>query len=304
MKNVLIEGAGLAGQVLHRELTLRGIPSRLTDRAVFPRDKVCGGVLQADSWDYLNSLFDLPKDLKRIDAISHFWKGKRISQITLKEPMVFISRIVLDDTLNRQQSSPVGFDSANCLRVTAFGARHPQGDWIGFQGETEPVEEVQMHYGRGIYLGLAPATAEQSHMAMIVKRDLFKDQEQLKGFIRKELSLSVTLPLKGTAGIHYHASSAENLAVGDAKLTTHPFLGLGMKHAILSARLLAALIAEGNEDQYSERHRRLFRKYRWASWAAGGLYDSRFQFLLRPLLQSPPLFLSAYRFLHRSGAGL
>lgn len=297
MRSVLIEGAGLAGQVLHRELTLKGIPSRLTDRAAFPRDKVCGGILQADSWDYLNSVFDLPNRFRRIGAISHFWHGKKLSRVILKEPMFFISRFVLDDALNRQQKTPV-IEPDHCFRVKASGARHPKGEWIGFQGETEPVEEIQMHYGRGIYLGISPMTEGKSHVAMIVKKRLFKNQERLRDFIKKELGLKFSLPLKGTGAIHYHASSSEGLAVGDAKLVTHPFLGLGMKHAILSARLLAKLISEGREDQYPALHKSIFRKYRWASWISGKLYDSPFRSALKPLLQNSALFLSAYHALH------
>ena len=54
-----IEGAGIAGQVLNRELFSRGIASRLADRTTFPREKVCGGVLQWDSWQYLKSTFQI-----------------------------------------------------------------------------------------------------------------------------------------------------------------------------------------------------------------------------------------------------
>ena len=105
MNSVIIEGAGLAGQVLRRELTLKGIPSRLVDIEAFPREKVCGGALQGDSWQYLNSIFKIQAKAKILPAINHFWKGKKISRINLEVPMVYVSRFVLDDILNNQQQS-------------------------------------------------------------------------------------------------------------------------------------------------------------------------------------------------------
>jgi len=297
MTVVLIEGGGLAGQVLNRELYLKGVPSRLVDKAVFPREKVCGGALQWDSWQYLNSIFNIQEKVKTIHAIDHFWRGQRISRVRLKSPMVYISRYALDNALHHQQQS-IEFGSKESIRVIAAGVRNEKGDWLGFQGSIDAVEELQMHYGRGIYLGIAPTLEDQSHMSFIVKKSLFENIEGLKDYIKKELGLDIQGPLKGTKGIHYHESSFEGLAIGDAKLTTHPFLGLGMKHAILSARLMAQLIVSHRVEDYSKVHRRLFRKYRWASLMTGRIYDSPFRFFLRSILENPPLFLNIHHWLH------
>jgi flavin-dependent dehydrogenase len=298
MTTVLIEGAGLAGQVLHRELYLKGIRSGLVDKAIFPREKVCGGALQWDSWQYLNSIFDIQEKVKTIHAINHFWRGKRISRVGLKVPMVYISRYVLDNSLYRQQQL-MEAGTEPLIRVVAAGVQNQRGDWLGFQGPIEPVEELEMHYGRGIYLGITPTLEDQSHAAFIVKKSLFKNTERLRDYIKKELGLNIRGPLKGTKDIHYHESYYRGLAIGDAKLTTHPFLGLGMKHAILSARLMACLIASDKVEDYPKIHRRLFRKYRWASLITGRIYDSPFRFILRLILKNPSLFLSAYYRLHR-----
>ncbi len=297
MTSVLIEGAGLAGQVLHRELYLKGISSRLVDKTAFPRDKVCGGALQWDSWRYLNSIFDIQEKVRVLHVINHFWRGKKISRIGLKTPMIYISRYALDNALNHQQQS-IETEPDGQIRVIAGGVPNQEGDWIGFQGPTEPIGELEMHYGRGVYLGISPTLEDQSHVAFVIKRSLFKNVEQLRGYIKKELGLNIRGPLKGTKGIHYHRASSRELAVGDAKLTTHPFLGLGMKHAILSARLMAHLVASGGLKDYSKIHGRLFRKYRWISFAVGKIYDSPLYFILKPVLENQVFFLNTYRWLH------
>ena len=301
MLSVSIAGAGIAGQVLHRELTLGGIPSRLVDTEAFPREKVCGGALQGDSWEYLNSIFKISTKAKTLSSINHFWKGKRISRIRLEVPMVYVSRFVLDDVFYSQQK-PLEVDPKESIHVIATGVQRQRtkGEWAGFQSPIEPVEELEMHYGKGIYLGITPTFENQSHAAFLVKKSLFRSLDELRLLIKKELGLTVRGPLKGTRIIDYEAPSSEELAIGDAKLVTHPFLGLGMKHAILSARLMAKLISEDRVKDYSSVHRRLFRKYRLASLMAGKIYESPLHFMARPLLSNPGIFQSAYRWLHHS----
>jgi flavin-dependent dehydrogenase len=85
---VRILGGGIAGQVLQKELQLRGIPSHLEDRSPFPRDKVCGGVLQPDSWKYLSSVFKIDTPVRKIKVLSQYYRNKRISTLRLADEMV------------------------------------------------------------------------------------------------------------------------------------------------------------------------------------------------------------------------
>ena len=295
---ILIEGAGIAGQVLCRELALKGIAARLVDRASFPREKVCGGVLQWDSWDYLRTRFDLKEPVKTIGRLSHFWRGKKIAAYALPEPMVYISRKTLDSALFLRQETPKNTDSAE-LFINARGAEAESGgDWLGFQSQVSPVDDLQMHYGRGICAGISPTMEEtESHLAFIVKRGRFQGQEDLKRYLWEELKIKTDEPLKGTGRIRYGYSKGP-LAVGDAKMTTFPFLGLGMKHAILSARLLADKISKKETGSYDLEHQKNFRKYRLFSQCVGRVYDSPFQGALRPFIQNRSLFMGLYRWLH------
>ena len=297
MPNILIEGAGIAGQVLHRELTEFGITSELIDKASFPREKVCGGVLQWDSWQYLNSRFSLTFPVKNIHQMSHFWRGKKISTINFPKPMVYISRFILDDTLNRQQTHPK-IKEGPILKILASGAPHQEGEWLGFQAFCDPVKEMQMHYGRGIYLGISPTLENKAHVAFIVNKNFLTHADKLAEKIQKELGVYLTGPLKGTKKISYRLNRSKDLAIGDAKLTTHPFLGLGMKHAIESARLMARLIRENKTQEYSDLHGYYFKKWEWASRITGALFEGPGRGCLWILLKKPTLFLKAYHTLH------
>ncbi len=297
MSFVAIKGGGVAGQVLQRELTLRGIPSRLEDRSPFPRDKVCGGVLQWDSWEYLNSIFTIRVPVRKVRTLSHFWGKKKISSVRLSREMVYAPRSVLDDALNAQDRPAIPGGREKVIPVAASGAEDPAGEWIGFHTRHRPVEEMRMYYGRNVHLGVTPTLEETSHVAFIARKGVFKNSDDLRETVRAETGLHLDMPLKGTARIRYGYSSLD-LAVGDAKLTTHPFLGLGMKHAILSARLLAGMIAEGREADYDRAHRKLFRKFHWSSLGVHRLTAWPLRFLGPPLLGSTRLLRSVYEGLH------
>lgn len=303
MPEIIIRGAGIAGQVLHRELARSGIRSVLLDVHRFPRDKVCGGLLQNDSWQYLSSLFKLPEP-RWIHQIVHYWRTKKISGYTAREPMVFVPRITLDGVLDDQNRSRTEKDAEvnGPIVVLASGIPRGRGDWIGFMGEAEASlspEEVRMHYGRGIYLGLVPIGEGRGHAALIVKKNFFKGLPDLKQKVRLELGIHFSGELKGTGQINYDFFSDE-IAVGDAKMTTHPFLGFGMKHAILSARLCAEHICAGKLAEYPKAHARLFRRQLWMSRLGGSLYDSPLQILLKPVFQHSFLFRRAYQGVHGS----
>ena len=294
----VIRGGGIAGQVLQKELSRRGIASHLKDTVSFPRDKVCGGVLQWDSWEYLRSVFSTGEPEREIYAISHFWRGKKISTINLRKPMVYISRLKLDDNLSvDNRAGKTESASSDIIEIIASGAGRQEGKWIGFQCQGRPVTELEMHYGRGIYAGVSPNSADHSHVAFLVRHDLLKNPTNLVNLIQKELRLDIEPPLKGTGRIRYSYSD-QRQAIGDAKLTTHPFLGFGMKHAILSARLMADLIEKGRIGDYDLEHRRQFKKYDHISSWACEIYESPFRSLFLPFLKSPTLFQLAFEWIH------
>lgn len=262
MRSYRILGGGIAGQVLRYELRALGLNAFIEDISTFPREKVCGGVLQATSWDYLEKNFSPKIPIVRIFSMRHYWRGRQLSRSRLDRPMVFARRYELDAALDRAYLGPRTPIQTDALVLSAKGAVTASGDWMGFQCEGPPVEELEMHYGRGVYLGMSPTLAGPSHAAFIIRRSWASGWRDV---IRRELGVAIPEgPAKATGPIFY-GRRVPGLSVGDAKMPTHPFLGLGMKHAIESARLLAQLLKEGSEARYDSEHRKIFRKYETAS---------------------------------------
>lgn len=293
---IVIRGGGIAGQVLKKELSLKGIASRIEDAAKFPRSKVCGGILQWDSWQYLNFIFSPNVPSKTISHIAHYWYGKKISEHELVRPMVYVPRFELDYFLNEHNGS-AGSEVKPDKNILATGVQEEEGDWIGFEAEGDPVNALEMHYGRGLYAGVAPTCLGNSHIAFLIKKSRFNGKNELVGIIRKELRLQIRSKIKGTRAIRYRRSN-HPLAIGDAKLTTHPFLGFGMKHAILSAKLMAAAIADGKTGEYDQMHRLAFGRTRWLSAFIEKVFDSPLQNCLEPLLRTKRLHDIIYRLVH------
>jgi flavin-dependent dehydrogenase len=294
---IAIAGAGLSGRVLHHELKKRGVSSQIADRVDFPRQKVCGGVLQADSWEYLNKEFKLSIPHHCIESVSFYWKGKKYGTFFPEKPMVQISRFFLDEALVCENSQRV--DGSANLEVDATGA-HTEGGWLGFQSEGPPVDELEMHLSADLYLGLAPsAKGAVSHAAFLVRKTAFKSPEQTRELVQKKLGVRLAGPMKG-AGCLQYPSISEKLSVGDAKFLSHPILGFGMTHAIDSSRLLARLIAENRAHEYAREHADKFKAAYEINRVIAALFQSRSMALFSHLLRSRSFIQFLYGRLHRT----
>ncbi|MFT5207322.1 MAG: hypothetical protein ACI9CF_001074 [Candidatus Omnitrophota bacterium] len=291
-----IKGAGIAGLVLHHELSRAGFESHIEDRATFPRPKVCGGLLQWDSWDYLNKNFRIDTPHNIISSIRHYQKGKFLQAYQTPQPMVFARRLELDHCLFKQRSVQV--KTVKPVReVLATGVSSKQGEWLGFHVKGDAINGLEMHYGDRLYAGVAQNTVNESHIAFLIHHSCFKSIEALPELLKSQLGLKVMGSIKGTRRIHYGMQHPD-WAIGDAKMTTHPFLGLGMKHAIESARLLADLIMANRYADYALEHRRKFKAYFWTSQLLGRAFDSPLQNLVWSVFSNPALMNNAYHLIH------
>ncbi|MEN8208066.1 MAG: geranylgeranyl reductase family protein [Candidatus Fermentibacteria bacterium] len=102
----LIVGGGPAGASCAWKLAAAGIPCILIDKAVFPRDKVCGGVLSARTAGILITSGILSEaelealTLKQHRALS-LWNREELlrTYISQSDPVRIISRMQFDNTL-------------------------------------------------------------------------------------------------------------------------------------------------------------------------------------------------------------
>ena len=104
----------------------------------------------------------------------------------LSREMVFVPRLVLDEALHLENRLILANNPDKVVVVNASGAENPAGEWIGFHTEHAPVEEMKLYYGRHFFLGITPTLGTSAHAAFIVKRDFFKNPDDLKQKIRRE----------------------------------------------------------------------------------------------------------------------
>lgn len=100
---VIIIGGGPAGAVCGIELQRAGISSCILDKAVFPRDKLCGGLLTKKTVDLLKHC--CPEIgfeeyvVEETDSVEFYYRGEPLIRFRTRIPLYLTERILLDDRL-------------------------------------------------------------------------------------------------------------------------------------------------------------------------------------------------------------
>ena len=106
---VLIVGAGPAGSTCGLLLKKRNIDCLLIDRAVFPRDKICGGGLTPRSCQLLNSL--LPTfhyDYNSVNRLKLLVEGKQVFDLHMNQELRIVKRREFDAQLLQEYQNSGG----------------------------------------------------------------------------------------------------------------------------------------------------------------------------------------------------
>ncbi len=97
---VLIVGAGPAGSTCGLLLKQQGVDCLLIDRAVFPRDKICGGGLSPNSYRLLSSLFPtFLYDYNSVRRLKLLIEKESVLDMNLNEEMRIVKRRQFDAQL-------------------------------------------------------------------------------------------------------------------------------------------------------------------------------------------------------------
>ncbi len=81
---VLIAGAGPAGSTCGLLLRKKGIDCIVVDRAVFPRDKICGGGLTPRSYKLLGQLLpEFKYDYNSVHRLKLMIEGEQVLDLSL-----------------------------------------------------------------------------------------------------------------------------------------------------------------------------------------------------------------------------
>lgn len=104
----LIIGGGPAGSAAAHTLARHGIDTALIDKAVFPRDKLCGGLLTLRSKNIYSRIFALPWE-PAIDftarGVKFFHRTKLLNEVNNADELFFTRRLDFDHFLLNQAIS-------------------------------------------------------------------------------------------------------------------------------------------------------------------------------------------------------
>ena len=106
---VLIIGAGPAGSTCALLLKKQNVDCLLIDRAVFPRDKICGGGLTPRSCQLLNSL--LPTfhyDYNSVNRLKLLVEGKQVFDLHMNQELRIVKRREFDAQLLQEYQNSGG----------------------------------------------------------------------------------------------------------------------------------------------------------------------------------------------------
>ncbi|MDD5507339.1 MAG: FAD-dependent monooxygenase [Bacteroidales bacterium] len=100
---VIIIGGGPAGAVCGIELQRAGISTCILDKAAFPRDKLCGGLLTKKTVELLTySCPEIGPDeyvVEETDSVEFYYKGESVIRFKTLIPLYLTERTLLDDRL-------------------------------------------------------------------------------------------------------------------------------------------------------------------------------------------------------------
>lgn len=109
--DVVIIGGGPAGSVCGCLLKRAGVDCVIADRAVFPREKVCGGGLTYKAWRLLEKLLpDLRYDYRPITRLRLQFDDDPVSEFEAEFELRMTRRIDFDHSLVRHYQQVVGGD--------------------------------------------------------------------------------------------------------------------------------------------------------------------------------------------------
>ena len=305
--DVAIVGGGPAGAVCAAVCAAAGLSTRLIERAVFPREKVCGDCVNPACWPILDRL----NLRERVLALPH----SRIEQVELVgtngrsvrheiSGEIAIKRSVFDHLL-LTRARELGAEICEGVTVTALekgwsiqttgetfcartlvaadgrnstiarllGLLPPAAkDRIGVQTHfTAPRdfgERVVMRFLPRGYCGLASVGDGQLNLCLVSKA---KDIGELKAWAAREFALPPEQDWRSItplARAAVPAMHASLLLVGDAARVVEPFTGEGIYYALASGELAARHLISGNLDGYARAHARLYRGRLWINQLA------------------------------------
>jgi len=279
-ETITILGGGLAGLSLGVALRGRGIPVILHEAIPYPRHRVCGEFISGIDDAVLEDL-GIAADLSDAHRLSStVWldgNGADLCRFALPHPARGISRHRLDLRLAdrfRESGGDLRIgrnELPSDLRgwIDCRGRRaNPVSRWIGLKCHFRPVEllaDLEMHLGRGAYVGLAPVENGWVNVCGLFPKTPHlsaRGPELLVAYLRQcglpalaerlAAAKANVESFQGVSGLtlgEQLGCPAGGCVIGDRARMICPFTGNGMSMAFESARAaLKPLTAYANKD--------------------------------------------------------
>lgn len=115
--DVAVLGAGPAGAAAARAARAEGLSVALIDRAVFPRNKLCGALVSPRAHKALAQIFALAPDRENFlysDLVSFKWDGSELARFHAPYELTFTTRMWFDDWLLRASLAAGAGDFTGC----------------------------------------------------------------------------------------------------------------------------------------------------------------------------------------------
>lgn len=334
MKAIDIIGGGIAGLALGIALRRRQVPVAVHEASSYPRHKVCGEFLAGRSQvREALGLEELFHDAHQHTQTRWYAREQLRLRRDLPVPALGLSRYVLDQrlaecftTLGGELHTRTRLDpEAAPGRVLACGReRRPTSPWLGLKAHVrlrEPTEGLEMHFGRGAYVGLSAVEDGWVNVCGLFQQaDLRAPREALLPTYLRACGLPALADRVeageirpgstcGVSALQFGFHPTTGLRLGDQMAVIPPFTGNGMSLALESAALAApplADYAQGSRDWattcravQAEQQTAFRRRLRWAN----GLQRLLLHPWSRALLAAPGVshlfpFQLAYHRLH------
>jgi menaquinone-9 beta-reductase len=288
-------GASLAGSAAALELLSLGHSVTLYDKSKFPRHKVCGEFLDAQTAPWLLALGDLRYEY--INRVSLIWPQAQ-KDFALPRPAFGISRYQLDSALLnsalRQGATFVNEARApHANAIVAHGRKASQvkgarqfGYKVHIRGRQN--DAVELYFHSSGYTGVNPIEDGLTNVCGLASEaDLKRHNWNPLEFLLSQPHLAprlqacqLNMDWLFTGPLEYGPTDpTEGYAAGDALNFTDPFTGSGMLCALLSGRLAARSLHEGRS---ANEHRQAARKLLGSPYSISSLLRKTLRWPIAP----------------------
>lgn len=263
VKEITIVGGGLAGLSLGISLRRHGVPVTLHEAGRYPRHRVCGEFISGVGRQTLERLGieHAFRDANRLQSTRWLLGGKPVLDGKLPVAALGISRHRLDLRLARMFEEAGGDLRTQSRRApaaeegvvwTAGRPVEPESDWLGLKVHMQGLErsvDLEMHVGRGGYVGLAPVEEGRVNVCGLFRRKRVraKGSELLLSYLEENGLSKLAHELReaerdegsflGVSAFRLGRQSVEEgiCVLGDAESMIPPFTGNGMSMAFEAA---------------------------------------------------------------------